>query len=46
MQLLSSILAGLKAVFGHGETFLAMTLAALNLLAFGWHSVLDILEPP
>jgi hypothetical protein len=23
--------------FGHGETFLAMTLAALNLLAFAWH---------
>jgi len=32
--------------FGHGETFLAMTLAALNLLAFAWHSVLDIVEPP
>jgi hypothetical protein len=32
--------------FGHGETFLAMTLAALNPLAFGWHGVLDILEPP
>ena len=32
--------------FGHGETFLAMTLAALNLLAFAWHSVLDLLEPP
>jgi hypothetical protein len=23
-----------------------MTLAALNLLAFAWHSALDILEPP
>ena len=32
--------------FGHGETYLAMTLAALNLLAFAWHTVLDILEPP
>jgi hypothetical protein len=32
--------------FGHGETFLAMMLAALNLLAFAWHSVLDIVEPP
>ncbi len=32
--------------FGHGEMFLAMTLAALNLLAFAWHSALDILEPP
>jgi len=32
--------------FGHGETHLAMTLAALNLLAFAWHTVLDILEPP
>jgi hypothetical protein len=31
--------------FGHGETFLAMTLAALNLLAFAWHSVLDLVEP-
>ena len=30
--------------FGHGETFLAMTLAALNLLAFAWHSALDLLE--
>jgi hypothetical protein len=25
---------------------LAMTLAALNLLAFAWHTVLDLLEPP
>lgn len=32
--------------FGHGKEFLAMTLAALNLLAFAWHSALDILEPP
>jgi hypothetical protein len=32
--------------FGHGEKFLAMTLATLNLLAFAWHSALDILEPP
>jgi hypothetical protein len=31
--------------FGHGETFMAMTLAALNLLAFAWHSVLDLVEP-
>src|SRR5262249_22574966 len=32
--------------FGHGKKFLAMTLAALNLLAFPWHSVLDLIEPP
>ena len=32
--------------FGHGRRFLAMTLASLNLLAFAWHSLLDILEPP
>jgi len=32
--------------FGHGQTFLAMTLAALNLLAFAWHTLLDLLEPP
>ena len=32
--------------FRHGEKFLAMHLAALNLLAFAWHTVLDILEPP
>jgi hypothetical protein len=32
--------------FGHGKTFLAMMLAALNLLAFAWHCVLDIIEPP
>ena len=31
--------------FGHGESFLAMTLAALNLLAFAWHSALDLVEP-
>jgi hypothetical protein len=32
--------------FGHGENYLAMTLAALNMLAFAWHSMLDILKPP
>ena len=32
--------------FGHGKKYLAMTLAALNLLAFAWHSALDLLEPP
>jgi hypothetical protein len=32
--------------FGHGKTFLAMILAALNLLAFAWHAALDLLEPP
>jgi hypothetical protein len=32
--------------FGHGENFLAMTLAALNMLAFAWRTVLDLLEPP
>jgi hypothetical protein len=32
--------------FGHGENSLAMTLAALNLLAFAWHTVLDLIEPP
>lgn len=32
--------------FGHGKKFLAMTLATLNLLAFAWHSVLDLLELP
>src|SRR5271168_1695851 len=32
--------------FGHGQRFLAMTLAALNLLAFAWHTVLERLEPP
>src|ERR1700683_2876491 len=32
--------------FGHGQRFLAMTLAALNLLAVAWHTVLDLLEPP
>ena len=30
---------------GRTET-VAMTLAAFNLLAFAWHSVLDLLEPP
>ena len=32
--------------FGHGKRFLAMTMAALNLLAFAWHTVLDLVEPP
>src|SRR5258708_2924262 len=32
--------------FGHGKRFLAMTMATLNLLAFAWHSALDLLEPP
>ena len=32
--------------FGHGEAYLAMTLAALNMLAFAWHTVLDLIEPP
>jgi hypothetical protein len=32
--------------FGHGENSLAMTLAALNLIAFAWHTALDLLEPP
>ena len=32
--------------FGHGENYLAMTLAALNVLAFAWHTVLDLIEPP
>ena len=36
----------LERNFGHGETHLAMTLAALNMLAFAWHTVLDLLEPP
>jgi hypothetical protein len=31
--------------FGHGKTYLARTLAALNLLAFAWHTLLDTLEP-
>src|SRR3977135_2771515 len=31
--------------YGHGETFLAMTLATLNLLAFAWHTALELLEP-
>ena len=32
--------------FGHGENYLAMTLAALNMLAFAWHTVLELVEPP
>jgi hypothetical protein len=32
--------------FGHGQNYLAMTLAALNMLAFAWHTILDLLEPP
>lgn len=32
--------------FGHGQKFLAMTLTALNLLAFAWHTVLELLEAP
>ena len=32
--------------FGHGQRFLAMMLASLNLLAFAWHTVLELLEPP
>jgi hypothetical protein len=32
--------------FGHGQKFLALTLAALNLLAFAWHTLLELLEPP
>lgn len=32
--------------FGHGQEFLAMMLASLNLLAFAWHTVLDVIEPP
>jgi hypothetical protein len=32
--------------FGHGQRFLAMMLASLNLLAFAWHTVPDLLEPP
>jgi hypothetical protein len=32
--------------FGHGKQFLAMMMAGFNLLAFAWHSVLDLLEPP
>lgn len=32
--------------FGHGKQFLAMVMAAFNLLAFAWHSVLDLIEPP
>ena len=32
--------------FGHGDKSLAMMLAAMNLIAFAWHTVLDLLEPP
>ena len=32
--------------FGHGDNYLAMTLAALNMLAFAWHTILDLVEPP
>ena len=32
--------------FGHGKRFLAMMLASLNLLAFAWHTLLELLEPP
>ncbi len=32
--------------FGHGQRFLAMTLAALNLLAFARHAIVELLEPP
>jgi hypothetical protein len=32
--------------FGHGKRFLAMMLASLNLLAFAWHTMLELLEPP
>src|SRR6202051_4219661 len=31
---------------GHGARFLAMTLARLNILAFAWHTALELLEPP
>jgi hypothetical protein len=32
--------------FGHGQKFLAMTLATMNMLAFAWHTILDLMEPP
>ncbi len=32
--------------FGHGKQYLAKTFAALNLLAFAWHTLLDLVEPP
>jgi hypothetical protein len=32
--------------FGHGHRFLAMMLASLNLLAFAWHTALELIEPP
>ena len=31
---------------GHGKRFLAMMLASPNLLAFAWHTILELLEPP
>src|SRR5665213_282887 len=36
----------LEPNFGHGQKFLAMTLVTLNLLAFAWHTALELLEPP
>lgn len=36
----------LEPNFGHGEKSLAMVLVGLNLLAFAWHSALDLIEPP
>ena len=33
-----------NVAFGNGQMFLAMTLAALNLLAFAQHTVLELLE--
>jgi hypothetical protein len=35
-----------KHNFGHGQRFLAMMLASLNLLAFAWHTILKLLELP
>ena len=32
--------------FGHGQKFLALTFAALNLLAFAWHAAPELLDPP
>lgn len=31
---------------GHGQRFPAMMLANLNLLAFTWHTALELLDPP
>ena len=31
--------------FGHGQQYLAMTLATMNMLAFAWHTILDMMEP-